>query len=92
MVNLSQEESGQNGRVRIGAPTSSALRAGVVNPGVGWTPVNPEGEATTLCQSFVIVSPVADAVSSLMVIVGHASRLSEALRLRLFMQQGQRDT
>jgi hypothetical protein len=58
----------------------------MVEPGISRVDINPDGETTTLNQSFVIVLPVADAVP-MFGFFGHALRLADVLPPQLFAQQ-----
>jgi hypothetical protein len=78
MINLAQEQRAENGCIRVGAPSSSTSGTRVIEPGIGSTRVDPEGETTTLDESFVIVTPVADALL-LFGSFGHASEHSRGI-------------
>ena len=86
MIDLSEEQSTEDGGIGVGLAASSSSGTVSREPGVSGASINPEGQTSARDKSFVIFSPVADAVL-LFVLCGHASRLADVSPPRLFVQQ-----
>jgi hypothetical protein len=78
VIDLSEQEGTEDGRIGVGAPSSATWRTLSREPSVDRAGINPDGEARARDECFVILRPVADAVLGFG-LVGHASELSRGI-------------